>query len=299
LDRDLSAGLKLIAAVRDDGVDMRQFQREMVDYLRALLVVKAGAEDTLDLAAEEVEEMRSLSSLASSEDILRALRGFGQADFRDDPQSSLPLELALADQVLGPAAAPQVAAEEAEPIVRPPFRAGRQAAPPQPPRLRARQESERQAPRPSKPAAPSGEGEGPPPEAAPVAATTAAPAEDDLLQRIRLACKEVDHRLAAYLNGTCEVKSLENGVLVLAFYQQFGLHREKIDTPAGRRIVEETASRLLGQTITLECTVCERQRAEGRPSMRGGHLVQAARQMGARPVVGGKGGSSGDPRNES
>jgi hypothetical protein len=109
----------------------------------------------------------------------------------------------------------------------------------------------------------------------------------------------MDHRLAAYLNGTCEIKSLDNGVLVLAFYQHFGLHREKIETPAGRRIVEEAASRLLGQTITLECTVCDRQRAEGRPSMRGGHLVQAARQMGARPVVGGKGGSSGDPRNES
>jgi len=296
LDRDLSAGLKLIAAVRDDGVDMHQFQREMVNYLRALLVVKSGAEDTLDLAVEEVEEMRSLSSAAPSEDILRALRGFGQADFRDDPQSSLPLELALADQVLGPGAAAQVAAEEAEPIVRPPFPAGRQAAP-QPPRLRARQESDRQAPRPPKPAAPSGEDESPPPEAAPVAATTA-PADDDLLQRIRLACKEVDHRVAAYLNGTCEIKSLENGVLVLAFYQQFGLHREKIETPASRRTVEEAASRLLGQTITLECTVCERQRAEGKPSMRGGHLVQAARQMGARPVIGGKGGSSGDPRNE-
>jgi DNA polymerase-3 subunit gamma/tau len=298
LDKDLSAGLKLIAVVRDDGVDMHQFQREVVEYLRALLVVKAGAEDTLDMAAEEVEEIRSLSSAAASEDILRALRGFGQADFRDDPQSSLPLELALADQVLVPAAAPQVAAEEAEPVVRPPFPAGRQATPPQPPRSRARQESGRPAPRPPKPAAPSAEGESPPPEAAPAAATTA-PAEDDLLQRIRLACKEVDHRVSALLNGTCEVKSLENGVLVLAFYQQSSFHREKIETPASRRIVEEAASRVLGQTVTLECTVCERQRAEGRPSMRGGHLVQAARQMGARPVVGGKGGSSGDPRTES
>lgn len=298
LDKDLSAGLKLIAAVRDDGVDMHQFQREVVNYLRALLVLKSGAEDTLDLAAEEVEEMRSLSSAAASEDILRALRGFGQADFRDDPQSSLPLELALADQVLGPGAAAQVAAEEAEPVVRPPFPAGRQAAPPQPPRLRARlQEAERQAPQPLKRAAPSGEGESPPPETAPVAGTTTA--ADDLLQRLRLACKEVDHRVAAYLNGTCEIKSLENGVLVLAFYQHFGLHREKIETPASRRIVEETASRLLGQTITLECTVCERQGVEGRPPTRGGHLVQAARQMGARPVVGGKGGSSGNPRNES
>jgi len=311
LDKDLSAGLKLIAAVRDDGVDMRQFQREVVNYLRALLVAKAGAEDTLDVAAEEVEEMRSLSSAAASEDILRALRGFGQADFRDDPQSSLPLELALADQVLGPSAAAQVAAEEAEPVVRPSFPAGRQGAARQPPKLRARlQDTEKQTPQPPKPAAPAGEGEREPPraaapagegesqpaEAAPAPATTAA---DDLLQRLRRTCKEVDHRVAAYLNGTCEVKSLENGVLVLAFYQQSNFHKGKIETPDNRRIVEEAASQLVGQPITLECTVCERQRAEGKPSMRGGHLVQAARQMGARPVVGGKGGSSGEPRNET
>jgi DNA polymerase-3 subunit gamma/tau len=308
LEKDLSAGLKLIGAVRDDGVDMRQFQREVVNYLRALLVVKAGAEDTLDLAAEEVEEMRSLSAGAASEDILRALRGFGQADFRDDPQSSLPLELALADLVLGPSAPAQVAAEEPRPVARAPSPTGRQAAPRQAPRLRERlQETARDAAQP-KPAAPSGEGEGEAPEpAAPrgeegqpqeaaVAATTAA--ADDLLRRLRLACKKQDHRVAAYLNGTCEVKSLENGVLVLSFYQQFDFHRGKIDAPDNRRIVEEVASSLLGQTITLECTVGERQRAEGKPSMRGGHLVQAARQMGARPVVGGKGGSSGDPRNE-
>ncbi|NIU63694.1 MAG: hypothetical protein GWN66_24885, partial [Pseudomonas stutzeri] len=68
-------------------------------------------------------------------------------------------------------------------------------------------------------------------------------AADDLLQRIRMACKKEDHRVAAYLNGTCEVKSLENGVLVLAFYQQFDFHREKIEAPDNRRIVEEAASR--------------------------------------------------------
>jgi len=273
-----------------------------------------------------VEEMRSVSSAAESEDILRALRGFGQADFRDDPQSSLPLELALADQVLGPSAAAQVAADEAEPAVRPRFPASRQGTARQPSKLRARlQESEKPAPQPPKPATPAGEGESSPPKAAAPAdegespppkaaapadegesqpaeaapATGATTADDDLLQRLRLACKAVDHRVAAYLNGTCEIKSLENGVLVLAFYQHFDFHRQKIETPDNRRVVEEAASRLMGQTITLECTVCEHQRAEGKPSLRGGHLVQAARQMGARPVVGGKGGSSGEPRNET
>jgi DNA polymerase-3 subunit gamma/tau len=78
LAKDLSAGLKLIAAVRDDGVDMRHFQRELVNYLRSLLLVKAGAEETLDLGAEEMAEMRSLAEGAVVEDVMRALRGRGQ-----------------------------------------------------------------------------------------------------------------------------------------------------------------------------------------------------------------------------
>ena len=120
-----------------------------------------------------------------------------------------------------------------------------------------------------------------------------------MMHRLRLACKAVDHRLAGWLNGTCEIQSLENGVLVLAFYPQFGLHRSKIEQPPGRRIVEEAASRLLGQSITVECTASERDRPSGRPPGQGGHLVQAAREMGARPVLGRKGGPSGDARNES
>jgi hypothetical protein len=114
---------------------------------------------------------------------------------------------------------------------------------------------------------------------------------------VRLACKEVDHRVAAYLNGTCEVQSLENGALVLAFYQQFSLHKGKIEQPAHRRIVEEAASKLTGETVTLECTLGGQARPPG-PARSGGHLVQAARQMGARPVIGGKGGPSGAARNE-
>jgi hypothetical protein len=139
----------------------------------------------------------------------------------------------------------------------------------------------------------------------------AGPTGEDFLKRLRLVCKEVDHKVAgdktpreapgqaaAYLNGTCEVQSLENGVLVLAFYQLFSLHKQKIEALPYRRIVEEAASKLTGQAVTLECTLGQA-RAPGPPTRGGGgHLVQAARQMGARPVVGGKGGPSGAARNE-
>jgi hypothetical protein len=88
---------------------------------------------------------------------------------------------------------------------------------------------------------------------------------------------------------------LENGVLVLVFYQQFSF--EKIEDRSNRRIVEEAASKLAGQAVTLQCVLREQARPP-RPVKSGGHLVQAARQMGARPVVGGKGGPSGAARNE-
>ncbi len=333
LAKDLSAGLKLIAAVRDDGVDMRQFQRELVGYLRSLLLVKAGAEETLELGAEEMDEMRSLAEGAGAEEVLRALRAFGQADFRDDPQSSLPLELALAEHILGPAV-PVAPAAEPEPPPRLPDRqvgprfGGRSAAPRPPLRLPDRQagprppEPERRVVPRSAPAVESGlrarleEGEeAAPPPAAPQAVAEGASAsadapvagepvagsagEEDFLRRLRLACKEVDHRVAAYLNGTCEVQSLGDGVLVLAFYQQFSLHKGKIELPAHRRIVEEAASKLTGQAVTVECILGGQARPVGPPARQGGgHLVQAARQMGARPVVGGKGGPSGAARIE-
>jgi DNA polymerase-3 subunit gamma/tau len=334
LAKDLSAGLKLIAAVRDDGVDMRQFQRELVGYLRSLLLVKAGAEETLDLGAEEMAEMRSLAEGASAEDAMRALRAFGQADFRDDAQSSLPLELALAEHVLGPAAPEAPAPEPASPrprfagppppTARPPLRSpepggGRPGGPgqggprpmgserprPEAPRpapdaepgLRARLEAG--APSQSTPAAQAAdEGSLPPAESSSGTGEPAPGAQgEDFLRRLRLTCKEIDHRVAGYLNGTCELQSLENGVLVLAFYQLFSLHKEKIEAPAYRRIVEEAASKLTGQAVTVECTLGGQARPPG-PVKSGGHLVQAARQMGARPVIGGKGGPSGPARNE-
>jgi len=327
LAKDLSAGLKLIAAVRDDGVDMRQFQRELVGCLRSLLLVKAGAEETLDLAAEEMGEMRSLAEGASAEDVMRALRGFGQADFRDDAQSSLPLELALAEHVLGPAA-PEASGPEPEPTPRPRF-AGPPPSVSRPPLRPPVGQGEPRPPGPERPRPvmprpapavdsglrarlqqepPAGPpvGTEPPVEGGPTSAdgplaagesVAGTPAENDFLRRLRLACKEVDHRVAGYLNGTCELQSLENGVLVLAFYQLFSLHKGKIESPAYRRIVEEAASKLTGQAVTLECTLGGQARPPG-PVRSGGHLVQAARQMGARPVIGGKGGPSGPARNE-
>ncbi len=100
LTGDLGDGLALIASVRDDGLDLRQFQREVVSYLRQLLLVAAGADSALSLTKEQAKEMKKALEGVGKEEIVRALRAFGQVDVRADPLSSLPLEIALAECVL-------------------------------------------------------------------------------------------------------------------------------------------------------------------------------------------------------
>ncbi|HEV8574890.1 MAG TPA: DNA polymerase III subunit gamma/tau, partial [Dehalococcoidia bacterium] len=95
LSGDLAGGLSLIAAARDDGADMKHFCKQVCAYLRNLLLAKTGALDALDLAREAAEEAKQVASGLQRGDIVRVLRAFAEADFRDDAQSSLPLEIAF------------------------------------------------------------------------------------------------------------------------------------------------------------------------------------------------------------
>ncbi len=121
LHGDFSAGLDTITAVRDDGLDLRQFQKEVVMRLRELLHVKSGADTEGRWTAEQVAEMQATIAEVSREALVQALRAFGQADLRADPLSPLPLELALADSTAPPPAptARTEATREQGPVQRP------------------------------------------------------------------------------------------------------------------------------------------------------------------------------------
>lgn len=102
---ELAQSFELIAASRDEGVELKQLQRASLGHLRAMLLVKAGAEASLDLGEEVLAELRAATARVESGAIIRLLRRLSEADFRADPTSPLPLELALAEAVL--LAAPQ------------------------------------------------------------------------------------------------------------------------------------------------------------------------------------------------
>jgi len=268
----LAEGLKLVAAVRDDGVDIHRFSLEIVRYLRELFLVKSGAADTLEQAAEVLAEMRELTRDVDRPEIVRALKTLGRLDFRDDPQSSLPLELALVE----------LSSEAETPAARP---IARPVAPPEP------APKSEPAPQFSTPVS-TAEGvaatvssdtvgtPGPEPAEQDEPAPPPAGVPPDLLARAREACKETHKQLAALLTGSCEVKSLEGDVLTLGFYHTFHLERMEALEHTGR--LNEVLSQVLGRPVKANLVHSPRRPTPGR--IKGGHLVQTARELGAKPI---------------
>ncbi len=134
LHGDLAAGIETIGAVRDDGLDLRQFQKEVVLRLREMLIVQSGADTDKAWTPEQVATMRQGIEGVPTATLVRALRAFGQADLRVDPLSPLPLELALADTAMPPVPVEAAAATSrpAPAPARPQAPQQRYAAPPRP-----------------------------------------------------------------------------------------------------------------------------------------------------------------------
>ena len=287
LGRDLAGALRLLSSVRDDGLDLRQFQREVVEHLRSLLLVKAGAAAALDLPQGEAAALEALAKDASPSEVARALRAFGGADLRSDPHSPLPLELAAAECVLGPAEAAVAPAPQPEKVVpmRPPAERERPAAPG--PAARREAPPPGRAPAPPEPrpvgAAPAGE---------PTALEGAAPPDGDgeLADRIRLQLRQDGKQdrqrqtVSALLNGSCTVLEVTDQELTLGFFRRFKFHWERVESAPNRKLVEEAASKVLGRAVRLKCVLLEE---DARPRRSGGHLVRAARELGARVIIDG------------
>ncbi|UCB42426.1 MAG: DNA polymerase III subunit gamma/tau, partial [Dehalococcoidales bacterium] len=97
INNDVAAGVATINSVNTDGLNLRQFNRELVEYLRGLLLVKTGAEESVDLTVEDIAELKELASRASLLQVLKAVKVFGQLELDLESHSTLPLELAIVD----------------------------------------------------------------------------------------------------------------------------------------------------------------------------------------------------------
>ncbi len=109
LDGQADAGLDCIHTALDNGTDPRQFARQVVEYLRSLMLVRMGNADQVDATAEMRAQMAAQAARFDLAKLLRAIKVFNTAanEGRSGWQPSLMLELALAEALnISPSAAP-------------------------------------------------------------------------------------------------------------------------------------------------------------------------------------------------
>ncbi len=104
-DGSAAAGLDAINQAMDSGADARQFARQIVEQLRALMLIRLGDPALVDLPAEQRATFDSQAERLELERITRAIKLFNQAalDLRGGWQPQLPLELALVESLQQPA----------------------------------------------------------------------------------------------------------------------------------------------------------------------------------------------------
>lgn len=251
VQEDLASALALARQVAEDGVDIARFTRETIDILRDTLLQVLGADrpesPRHDAAARVAPAAREHGINPAR--LAAGISELARADFRLDPTNPVPLEIACATMVLGTgvlaASAPVPAAPAAAGAARP---AGRSRQPGQ---------------------APEG--------------TDAAPSQEEgFMRELYERCRTVNTVLGAWLNGSCEVLSIGEEELELGFYHP--LHMQKVDKDC-RTLVEQQAELMLGRAMRLKVRQVERGSPASRRVPKGGHLVEAARALGATPVT--------------
>ncbi len=226
---DVAAGLDAINRTLDEGIDARQFARQMVEYLRLVMLVQTGGGALAGSVAteEEVAVMAGHAESLPRRALLGALRAFNEAssDARSGWQPQLPLEIAFVESVEALGTAPAEAPPQA---AAPSPAAAPQAAPP---------------PQPEQP------GE----EAAGNAASAIQLA--DVHQRWREvigAARQMDLAVEALLKSG-NLVGVEGNVVV--FQVPSDILRNKIESDQNQTIIEAALQQVFGRPLHLRCRV--------------------------------------------
>jgi len=281
MNKDTTAGIITLNNVNSDGLDLRQFHREVVEYLRLLLLVKTGSSESLELTAEDIKELKELTNKASLPQILKAIKRFGQLELNLDNYSTLPLELAIVDATLPDTEVKAEPARRVEP--EPIFRKivpTKVASPPI--EQKPAKSEQKKTPNPETPAA------GHPavaekpiiqkPESGEVNPLATGSAIEQLQGQWSKMINEAPEGLgktpAAALLRSARPLSIENDTLVVSVKHQY--HKEKMDILENQKTVDKIISSFMGRPCKVRC-VYEHEN---------NHLVKAALEMGARVIDG-------------
>jgi len=293
LARDATAGLALINATLDRGADPRQLQNHLLDYLRGLLLVQTGLEeDLLEQPEERLVRMRQQAAALPMSMLVKTIRRFNEArPGANRALPSLPLELALVEMTLALAGEPE-STGDAVPAKSSPTSGGQASAAPAKP-LTPSPSSTATAKSTSPPSAATAKPESSSPpsttasktasptpssnteavvsETAPPTAVPDRPATSPAAGGIDLSTlqghwpavlhsvEKRDRNLAALLKD-CRPISVDAEGLTLGFFYEF--HCRRASKADKLQLISEAVEALLGEPVSLRCTVVSESEAE-------------------------------------
>ncbi len=116
IDDNVGDALRVINSIADQGADIRQFTRDAVERLRALMVsVAAGDRGLIDASDDELAQLEAWAQQSDAATLVRWIKIFSNLDYqlRTSPYGHLPLELAVVEALVAPP--PQMNAVPARP----------------------------------------------------------------------------------------------------------------------------------------------------------------------------------------
>jgi DNA polymerase-3 subunit gamma/tau len=275
INKDIAAGITTLNNVNNDGLDLRQFHRELLEFLRMLLLVKTGSSDSIELTADDLKELKELAQKASLAQILKAVKRFGQLELSLDNYSTLPMELAIVDSTLADTEV------KAEPVRRTePAPASKKSPPPKvspPPKQIVTQPEIKKDPVQEPPRPIVGEKQAPPkPVSTDVSPLAAGSAIEQLQQQWSKMINEAPDGMsktpAAALLRSARPKEIADDVLTLSF--KYPMHKENMEKLENQKMAEKIVSSFMGRRCKVRCLY----------EHENNHLVKAALKMGAQVI---------------
>ncbi len=316
--RSAGQGLNCIHAALDSGSDPRQFARQMVDYLRGLLLISLGNPDQVEATPETRQQMQRHAQAFELPRLVETIRLFNNAaiDTRSGWQPGLLLELALAEAIEEKAAlpAPAVGVEHPaasaaprntapdKPVVTAPVASAPAAKPPSDeskptkPALEAEKhapaaEASQPAEQHSKKA--SHAAESPKDVKAETAQPVSAPGQaqkytfQDILHnwtKIRAVVKKAQVQTEGLMN-TCKPLTLKDGVLILGFSTD--ILKKKMEAGNNVLVIRQGIYQVMGCEVPVLCVVMSNKSGTDLPSdfdVEGDGIVGTALNLGGKIV---------------
>jgi len=267
LTHDAAAGLDCIHRTLDSGSDPRQFSRQIVEYLRNLLLVRMSNSDQVDVTQEMRAQMARHALGVEVSELLRSIQVFNRAatEGKANWMPALPLEMAFIETLEAPHPATVEIPQPPGPVVpkaQPAARSAKRVA-------EALPETPQEIPS----------------ETAGEPASVDRQAARRLDENWRVALnqlKKANPNLAALVNSA-KTRRLENSILTLGFVTD--VLKMKMEKNDNLQIVQDVLKQVFKEDILIRCVVLTGKQTTPPPGVDSeGMVASALRDLGGEIV---------------